>query len=358
MEKAKGIVQLFIAAGEKWADDRAARMAAALSYYSLFSVAPLLFILVGIIGSYVEQYLGEDEIQGTVIRLVGNVLPSDIIDSLLGLMRSTAENQTVTSSLPLVSLISGIMVLWGASNMFAYLLEALNRIWGVRPLSRKGLIGTIRRRLLSFTIVFVAGALLVIYMLVFSLLSLLIPVLNDLASRYHLVADLMAGFPDTRLIQILQFFTLFIVATLLFGALYKILPDVEIAWRDVLIGAVVTSLLFGVGTLLLSIYFTFFSTSVYGAAGSLIVLLLWFYYSAQIFFFGAEFTYVYASRYGTRILPSENAIALSSAVMGSKDFEERAGKERKAKGDQAGAQSGFAASINKVIERIPQVFKR
>jgi membrane protein len=139
---------------------------------------------------------------------------------------------------------------------------------------------------------------------IITVLSFLVPKITDL------LHEALAFLPDLQLLHWGQYLALFVATTTLFAAFFKILPDVEISWRDVLIGAAFTSILFGIGAFLLNIYFRFYTSSIYGVAGSLIVLLLWFYYSAQIFLFGAEFTFMFANRYGSKIKPAEYTVAV------------------------------------------------
>jgi membrane protein len=294
MDRVKSVASLFVDTYKKWYDDRAIRMAAALAYYGLFSIAPLVFILTAAIGAFVERSIGEAITTNDVMQLLENILGPDLASYVLGLAEGVGEGTPIGEGLPIVTLISVGILLWGASNIFNYMHEVLNRMWGVQPLVNKNWFSGLRRRLLAFAVVLVAGLLLVLYLVVVTLLGFLIPRLSEV------LPEALNILPDLRLLQVAQFAVLFIAATLLFGAIYKILPEVDLGWRDVAVGATFTSLLFGVGTFLLGIYFTFYSSTLYGAAGSVIVLLLWFYYTAQIFLYGAEFTYVYATRYGSK----------------------------------------------------------
>jgi membrane protein len=309
MQRVKSLVTFFADTYHKWSDDRAMRMAAALSYYLLFSLAPLLFILTAVLGALAERFLAQGDVSRELSRLLGDVMGQQLADFVLGLAQGPGELSGLSSSLPLISVIGLLIALWGASNIFTYLHEALNTIWGVRPVASGGIIMTLRSRMLAFLIVFIAGALLVLYILANSLISLLIPVINSLLPR------ISSSLPDFHILQLSQSALLLLITTLLFAAFFRVLPDVEITWRDVFVGAAVTALLFGLGVLILNIYFRFYTTSFAGATGSLIVLMLWFYYSAQIFMFGAEFTYMYATRYGTKITPANYTMAVSRTLI-------------------------------------------
>lgn len=315
MKTAKNIAKLFVDTYRKWMEDRAMRMAAALSYYLLFSLAPLLFILSGILGALAERFLFQIGIDDEISHLLNNIFGPELAEFVLNLSESSGESTALTSSLPLISIIGLIITFWGASNVFNYLHEALNTIWGVQPIATGSILLEIRRRLLAFLVVFIAGALLVLYLLANTLLALLLPIVHSL------VPEALELLPDFQVLQFSQSLLLFVVTTLLFAAFYRILPDVEIGWRDVFVGAVFTSLLFGIGVLVLNIYFRFYTASFAGAAGSLVVLLLWFYYSSQIFMFGAEFTYMYAKRYGSKITPANYTMAVNKTLVEFEDSE-------------------------------------
>lgn len=299
MNRLKNIISLFVDSFKKWQDDRAVRMAAALAYYGLFSLAPLLVIVTGIVGSLVERFFGNFVETVNLNSILSGILGPDVTELILQMVENTEVGNTITSSLPLASVISIGIILWGASSIFKYLHEALNTIWGVEPIIKGGFLVTIRRYAVSFVVVFVLGLILVLYLILIAVVSLLLPAVESL------IPAAIEFLPDFRLIQVFQFVILFLVGTLMFSAFFKILPDVEIKWRDVFVGAAFTAFLFGIGVIVLSIYFTFYSSTLYGVAGSLVVLLLWSYYSAQIFLYGAEFTYMYATRYGSQIQPAE-----------------------------------------------------
>ena len=322
MAKAKTFLTFFVDTYNKWLEDRAMRMAAALSYYLLFSLAPLIFILTAALGNLAERFLAKIGVSGEIGTLLENILGTDLADFVLGLAKNTGESTALSSSLPIITIIGLVVTLWGASNIFNYLHEALNTIWGVRPIAQGGLIMEVRRRLLAFLIVFIAGALLILYLLANTLISVLVPIVNSA------VPQSLEVLPEFEVLQLSQSLLLFIITTLLFAAFYRILPDVEITWRDVFVGAAFTSLLFGVGVLVLSVYFRFYTTTFAGAAGSLVVLLLWFYYSSQIFMYGAEFTYMFATRYGSKITPAEYTVAVSKMLL-ENDMDEEEPEDNK-----------------------------
>jgi hypothetical protein len=190
----------------------------------------------------------------------------------------------------------------GAAGFFGQLQDALNTVWEVTPKPGGGILDMIKGRFLSFTMVLGIGFLLLVSLLISTVLANLTNVVGNMLPG----ADLLA--------QIINFVVSFLVVTLLFAMIYKVLPDAVIAWSDVWVGAAITALLFNIGKFLLGLYLGSSSiASTYGAAGSLVVLLVWVYYSAQILLFGAEFTQVYAQRFGSRIVPADNAVAVTEA---------------------------------------------
>jgi membrane protein len=281
-------------------EDKAARLAAALAYYTAFSIAPLLLISIAVAG----LVFGRDAAQGQVSAQIQGAVGQDAA----AMIETSLANSQDTGAGTIAAIVGLATLIWSASNVFSQLQDALNTIWGVAPDPNAGLLGTVKRRFLSMTMVLGIGFLLLVSLA----LSAAISVIGSL------IEGLLPG--GTTLWQLVNFGLSFAIVTLLFAAIYKVLPDVDIAWSDVWIGGAVTALLFSIGKLLIGLYLGYASVgSTFGAAGSLMVFLLWVYYSAQILLFGTEFTQVYARRYGSRIRPSEGAISLteqSRAVQG------------------------------------------
>lgn len=279
----------------EWNDDKASRLAAALAYYTMLSLAPLLVIMVSVAGFVFGEQAARGAISDQISGMVG---PSaaDLIENAIAQAGNTGAG--------IIATIIGIITLFmGASGVFAQLQDALNTIWEVQPKPGLGVRATIEKRVTSLTMVLGIGFLLLVSLVISTALSALGNYMSGLLPG----ADLLW--------QVINFIVSFGVITLLFAMIYKFLPDVEIAWRDVWIGAAVTALLFTIGKFLLSWYIGSSSIgSVYGAAGSLAILLVWIYYSGLILFFGAEFTQVYAREYGSRIVPDEDAVPLTEAA--------------------------------------------
>ncbi len=291
--KLKTIFTLLKETFDEWNKDKASRLAAALAYYTVFSLSPLLIIAIAIAGAI----FGEEAARGEIVSQIQGLVGKDGAEFIQTAIESAAKPQEGGG---LASVISVVVLLFGASGVFAQLQDALNTIWEVQPDPKRGAVGFIRDRFLSFSMVLGIGFLLLVSLLLSAALTGVVTYLGHL-------------FPViSSLLQVANFVLGFIVTTVLFGLIYKFLPDVKITWSDVLIGAAITSMLFSIGRYGLGLYLgnsSFGST--YGAAGSLVIILAWVYYAAQILFFGAEFTQVYARRYGSQIVPDKNAIPIT-----------------------------------------------
>lgn len=278
------------AVGEWW-EDNVSRLAASLAYYTVFSIAPLLVIAIAIAGAVFGAEAARNEVSTQLRGLLG---PAGA-----GLVEMTVENASRDETGGALAGILGVLVLvWGATNVFTSLQDSLNTIWGVKPRPDLGLWNTIRIRFLSFGMVLGFAFLLLVSLLVSAALSALERYLDgvefELAWRAVNIAISIGVF------------------SLLFAMIFKFLPDVKVGWRDVAIGAVATAVLFSIGKTLIGLYLGHSTVgSVYGAAGSLVILLLWVYYSAQVLFLGAEFTQVYARRHGRHIEPDAHAVAIT-----------------------------------------------
>jgi membrane protein len=280
MDKVKTFLSLLKAAFDEFNEDKAPRLAAALSYYTIFSIAPLLIVVIAIAG----LVWGHDAVQGRL---------NEQIQGLVGaqggeMIQEMVQNAQRPNESFVATIIGLVTLLLGATGVFMQLKGALNTIWDVEPTKSGGILATIKAQLLSFTMVLGIGFLLLVALVISAVISALSTFINGLFGNTEFV------------LQVLNFVISFGFITLLFALIYKVLPDVDIEWRDVWIGAAFTSLLFTIGKTLIGLYLGNSGvTSTYGAAGSLVVILLWVFYSAQILFFGAEFTQVYARRYGS-----------------------------------------------------------
>ncbi|MGI8955546.1 MAG: YihY/virulence factor BrkB family protein [Chthoniobacterales bacterium] len=278
-------------AGTEWWNDNTFRLAAALAFYTIFSVAPVLLIAVGGASLFFARETAINRVVNELQRLLGEQGASAI--------RTVLESSAGIGKGAWAITIGIVMLILGASVVFAELQSALNAIWNVQVQVRRGLVlDYIVDRLRSFSIALGVGFLLLVSLVLSAALS----ALQDYMTNW------MPSFP--WLWQAGNIVISLIVVAILFAMIYKYLPDVEIGWRDVWIGAVVTSLLFNGGKYLISVYLGHAAIgSAFGAAGSFAVLLVWIYYSALISFFGAEFTQVYARRHGRKIMPMKHARA-------------------------------------------------
>ena len=273
---------------KEWNDDNASRLAAALSYYTIFSLAPLLIIAIAIAGAV----FGDEAAKGEIVKQIQGLVGKDGAE----VIQTALQNAQKPDTRNFASIISIAVLLFGASNVFAQIQDALNTIWEVEPKPGRSIWQTLRKRFLSFAMVGGVGFLLMVSLILNAVL----------AGMVNYFGSLIPGFDF--LWQFANFAISFAVITLLFALIYKFIPDAKIAWNDVWVGSAMTSLLFVIGKSLLGLYLGNGSFgSAYGAAGSLIVLLAWINYAAQIIFFGAEFTQVYASKYGSHIVPDENS---------------------------------------------------
>ncbi len=265
-----------------WLDDYAPSMGAALAYYTLFSLAPLLIIAIAVAG----LVFGQDAARGEIVAQIQGLIGREGAIAVQGLLKSaSAPAQDI-----LATAISVVTLVIGATTVFAELQSDLDRIWRVpAPARVNGIWSFVRSRLLSFGLVLGLGFLLLVSLVV--------------SAAIAAFGKWSYGFFEGReaYLHTLNFGISFAITTALFALIFKLMPRASIAWRDVWIGAGVTSLLFEIGKLLIGLYLgTTSVASGFGAAGSLVVLLLWVYFSAQVFLLGAEFTWVYAHEYGSK----------------------------------------------------------
>lgn len=285
---------------KEWSEDKVPRLAAALAYYTIFSIAPLLIIVIAVAGAV----FGEDAAKGQIVNQIQGLVGADGAEFIETAIQNASQPQTGGT---FASIISVVLLLVGATGLFTELQDSLNTIWEVKPKPGRGIWNIIRTRFLSFTMILGIGFLLLVSLVLSAVLSAIVNYFSGLLPG--------AGF----IWEILSFVLSFAITTILFGLIFKVLPDVKITWGDVLIGAIITSFLFSIGRFVLGQYLgntTFGST--YGAAGSLVVILAWVNYATQILFFGAEFTQVYSRKYGSGMTPTSNAIPIDENIPANK----------------------------------------
>jgi membrane protein len=278
----------------EWRKDNCLRLGAALAFYTLLSLAPLLVVVIAI----VALVFGDDFAKGEVMGRIQAAVGADAASTLREMVARASEPRSGLVATALGLVMTGL----GASGVLGQLQQALNDIWEVRPPPGRGLRGVVFDRARAFSMLLLIGFLLVVS-------------LGAGTAVTALAAEIGKLFPGAlaaaRLVDVLVSFA---VTALLFGLLFKVLPALAIRWSDVAVGAAVSALLFAGGRLAIAWYLgRATGTSVYGAAGSLVVLLLWIYYSSQLLFIGAEFTQVYARRYGS-LRPAADTGSLPSAA--------------------------------------------
>jgi membrane protein len=284
--KIKDLPKLLTDSVSQFVDDKGLKMAAALSYYTAFSIGPMLLIVI----SFVGLFFGEDNARVEIVGQANYLIGTDGANMLNTIIKGASNPSTGI----LAAVFSVLLLLFGAVSVFIELQESLNIIWGVELKPGRGLRNFIRTRIVSFSMVIASSFILMVSLIADSLLTLinkymgsLFPSIIPMAEIYNYVAS-------------------FIIITLLFALIFKYLPNVRIAWKYVWIGATITSFLFFIGKYLIGLYLGRSSySSSYGAAASLIVLFIWIYYSGVILYLGAEITYVYRSRYGDKPLEAD-----------------------------------------------------
>ncbi len=269
-------------------EDKCMRLAAALAYYSIFSIAPLLLIIISVVG----LIYGPEAVKGELDQQIEEVVGAESAEVVQSMLASTVKKENSWLAVALGS----ATVLFGASGVFAQLKDALNTVWNIRLKPKRGWKGLLKDRFLSFSMILVIGFLLLSAMVISAALSV--------ASEF---IDSAMSIPAETW-KILDLSTSFVVVTVLFAMIFKILPDAHIRWRDVWFGAAFTALLFAFGKFGLGMYLgRAGATSTYSAAGSFVLILLWIYYSSLILLLGAEFTQVRARLTGRRIRPKSYA---------------------------------------------------
>lgn len=277
-------------------EDNAIKLSASLSYYTIFSLPPLSIIILSVTGFF----FGEDAVRGQFFGQINGMVGNDAAIQI----QDTIKNIELSDSNMFATIFGGIMLLIGASGVFAEIQSSINYIWGLKAKPNKGLVMFVKNRLMSFSMIAAVGFLL--------LVSLTVNTVMDVLN-----ARLLVYLPDLTIyvIYILNTLFLFLITTLLFSIIFKTLPDGTMTWRDTFIGAAFTSFFFMLGKFAIGFYLGNSTVaSIYGAAGSVVIILVWVYYSAIILYFGAEFTKVYATRYGKKIIPNDYAVEIQKEI--------------------------------------------
>ncbi len=278
-------------------DDNAIKLSASLSYYTIFSLPPLLIIIIGLAGIF----LGEEAVKGEIFWQINGLVGNDAALQI----QDTIKNVKLSSSNVFATTVGVIILLVGASGVFAEIQDSINYIWGIKAKPKRGFIKFIKNRLMSFSMIGSVGFLLLVGLIINSIMD----VLNKrLAVNFPV--DSIYFFYITNIIIV------FIIITILFTIIFKTLPDGNVAIKDCLIGSSFTAVLFMIGKFAIGAYLGSSAVaSIYGAAGSVILILVWVYYSAIILYFGAEFTKVYAHAHGKKIIPNEYSVQIIKEIV-------------------------------------------
>ncbi len=278
-----------------WNESGPWRQSAILAYYSIFSLPALLLIIIVMAG----YFFGEEAVSRELSVQISGMLGKETARAVEGMIASAADTGSST-----IAVLVGIgLLLFGSTTVFYHLQLSLNRIWGVMPKPKQAFMKYVKDRLLSFGLILIIGFLLLMSLVITSLLA----ILGDWLKSHWPVFS-------SPLLSLSQYAISLLVTTTLFATMFKILPDAIIRWRSVVIGAFITAVLFAIGQWGLSIYFsTSDPASVYGAAGAIILILIWTSYVAMILLFGAEFTRQWANKFGHGIKPKGNALLIEDA---------------------------------------------
>lgn len=286
----KGIWQVLKDASKGFIEDKVPKLSASLAYYTVFSMGPLLIMIIFISGIF----WGREAIEGSIYTQMNGFVGEDAAKQI----QEIVKNASLSDKGTFAAIIGAIFLLIGATGVFGEIQDSINGIWGLKPKPKGGFMKLIKTRLLSFGIIGSLGFLLLVSLAVTA-------VVEGLNRRLQTI------FPDVAVVifYIINILLTLGVVTLLFAVIFKVLPDAKLKWKDVWAGSIATAILFMIGKFAISFYISKSEVgSTYGTAGSLVVILLWIYYSSMILYFGAEFTKVYVVKYGAPIQPNEYAV--------------------------------------------------
>ena len=291
-----------------FSDNKVTKLGGSLAYSAVFSMGPMLIVVISLCG----LFLGKDAVEGRVYGTLARFLGQESAASIQAIIKQAA----ISGHSVLAVVVGAVVLLVGATSVFSEIQDSINDIWGVKPKPKRGWLKMLQNRFLSFSVIVGLGFLLLVSMFFTT-------VLDAFSDQLH------SQFPSIAIVVIYiinQVLTL-VVTTVIFAVIFRVLPDADIQWRDVIAGAIVTALLFMLGKFAISVYIskTKVATS-YGVAGSLVVVLLWIYYSSLILYLGAEFTKAYAIQYGSEIHPNEYAVTTRQVEVetGNKSIQENA----------------------------------
>lgn len=286
----KDYLNLLKEAGNDFMDDQGLKLSAALSYYTIFSLAPMLLIIITLL----SFFFGEDAIRGEIFDQIRGLVGKQAASQLQEILK----NAQLSNKSGVAATFGAITLLIGATGVFAEIQSSINYIWSIKVKPKKGWLRYLKTRLISFSLIVVLGFLLMVALGV----NTLVNVLSDNLAIYFSEVSVFVFYTLNNLL-------VFSVITTLFAVIFKVLPDGKLRWVECFVGAGFTSILFSIGKFLISFYIGRSDLgATYGASASIIILLLWVYYSSIILYFGAEFTKVYANSDGVHIVPTNNAV--------------------------------------------------
>lgn len=286
----KGLSHVLKESLSKFGDDKITKLSGSLAYSTVFSMGPLIIVIM----SLCSIFLGKEAIEGKIYEQLKGFLGSDSAKQLQDIIKNAA----ISGNSKIAAIIGGITLLIGATAIFSEIQDSINGIWGIKPKPKKGWIKFLQNRFLSFSLIVGLGFLLLVSLSV-----------NTLIDGFN--AKLQVWFPDVSVVlfYIINIILTAAIVTLIFAVIFKVLPDADIMWKDVTAGAFTTALLFMLGKLGISFYISKSNVgSTFGTAGSLVILLVWVYYSSIILYFGAEFTKAWSVNYGLPIKPNHYAV--------------------------------------------------
>lgn len=315
----KGLWEVLKKSFSGFSNDKVTKLSASLAYYTVFSIGPTIIVIIYVAG----LIYGREAVQGTIFGQIQGLVGASAAAQIQEMIKNAALNTEGN----LAFIIGIVTLVLGATSVFAEIQDSINQIWNLKPKPKKGWVKMIKDRLLSFSVIVSLGFILLVSLLINGVLEIL---MNRLQARFPNITVV--------LVYIINLAITFLVISTLFGVIFKVLPDAVIKWRDVVTGSMVTAVLFMLGKFAITYYIGRSNVGgTYGAAGSLVVLLLWVYYSSVILYFGAEFTKAYAAKYGSAIHPSPWAVWVKNI-----EVEEKQGslKEMEQKKEQQNEQTG------------------
>jgi membrane protein len=290
IKKVKTFWQILKQTFHDFMDDKVLKLSAALSYYTVFSIAPMLIVII----TLCDVFLGKEAIEGSIYGQIKSMVGSEAALQI----QQMIKNAALSGDSGWATVVGVVTLIIGATSVFGEIQDSINFIWQLKAKPKNGLVKMLLNRLLSFSIVISLGFILMVSLALNGIISLFS---NQLAVFFPQVTIV--------LVYIINMVLTFVVISVLFAIIFKVLPDAKVQWKHVIIGAVTTAILFMIGKFAIGLYLGSSKVgTAYGAAGSIVIILLWVYYSAIILYFGAEFTQVYVQHFGGKIRPNEYAV--------------------------------------------------